>query len=134
MNFDTFEAYPMKKSRKHIVFSALLALLVLVVQTAFFPLHFYFTHHNTPLHAQIQYESDQQYQSKATDSLPASSLEDESCYWCDLFAHQGYFLEKFSDFIFQCPDINLTHPLACMHASLKADLPVSRGPPACMMV
>ena len=119
----------MKKSRKHIAFSTLLALLVLAVQTAFFPLHYYFIHHNIPLHAQTQFEGEQQYQTKQNDK--ASTLEDERCYWCDLFAHQVYFLEKFSSFVFQCPDTNLTHPLAPIYTSLKAHLPDSRGPPAC---
>lgn len=119
----------MKKSRKHIALSLLLALLILAVQTAFFPLHYYSTHHAST-HVQTQNEKDRPYELKQTAHTPVSSLADESCYWCDLFAHQGYFLEKSSDFIFQRSDLTLTQPLSCIYFSLKAELPDSRGPPS----
>jgi hypothetical protein len=123
----------MKKSRKHIAFSTLLAILVLSAQTVFFPLHYYLTHHNTPLHANIQHAGDPYFAFSKAEQSPSSSVADEGCYWCDLFAHQGYFIEKFSEFIFINTEIVKVQPLTFAYTFLKSDFPVSRGPPACQL-
>lgn len=123
----------MKKRQKHITFSTLLAIIVLSTQTAFFPLHYFLTHHNTPLHTQPLAGQDQHFQSNS-EQLPANASDEEGCYWCDLFAHQGYFLEKFTDFTFQSGESGFVHPLAFAYVSLKSELPGSRGPPACQLL
>ena len=120
----------MKKSRKHIAFSALLAILVLSAQTVFFPLHYYLTHHNSPYHAFVQHEGGSSVALIKAEHSPSKAVGDEGCYWCDMFAHQGYFVEKFSEFIFISPEAANQTPLSLAYTFLETDLTFSRGPPA----
>lgn len=120
----------MKRSRKHIAFAALLAILVLSAQTIFFPLHYYLTHHNPPVHANMQHEGEPNFTFSKAEHPPSSSVADEGCYWCDLFAHQGYFIEKFSEFIFINTEIVKVQLLTFTYVFRQSDFPVSRGPPA----
>jgi hypothetical protein len=129
-DFDTFEASLMKKSRKHIAISTMLAILVLSAQTVFFPLHYYLTHHSTFPHANIQQDSEPDFSFSKAKHSPSGSVAEEGCYWCDLFAHQGYFIEKFSEFIFINTEIVKAQPLTFAFSFLQSDFPVSRGPPA----
>ncbi len=120
----------MKKNRKHITFSALLAILILSAQTVFFPLHYYLTHHSSPYHANVLHEGNQHTTFTKGEQPATKAVGDEGCYWCDMFAHQGYFVEKFSEFIFISPGAANLAPLTIAYFFLKTDLPFSRGPPS----
>ncbi len=117
----------MKKSRKHTAFSTLLAIFMLSAQVAFFPLHFYLTHHNTAQHA--QQKDKQHFQQEGTEYPLTNSFEDEGCFWCDLFAHQDYYSGQFAAFCFSSAQNTVVPALVFVFASLQPDLPGSRAPP-----
>ena len=120
----------MKKNRKHITFSALLAILILSAQTVFFPLHYYLTHHSSPYHAYVQHDGNQPVAFTKGEHPASKAVGDEGCYWCDMFAHQGYFAEKYSELIFISPGAANQAPLPFSYFFLKTEFPFSRGPPS----